>query len=156
MSAPDFYFAVNAIFRHVHDTYGKEALIRYWTSLAHEHYADRSRRWAAGGPQALAQDWREFFSREPQADVTLTATGSTVLMDVVVCPAIKHLRDQHRDIVDYYCEHCDHVCGETARQAGYSHHREGGMGSCRQTFVQLTVTGSSPASLPEAAHARMP
>jgi len=28
MSAPDFYFAVNAIFRHLHDHYGKQVLIR--------------------------------------------------------------------------------------------------------------------------------
>jgi hypothetical protein len=30
MSAPAFYFAVNALFRYLHDRYGKQALVGYW------------------------------------------------------------------------------------------------------------------------------
>ena len=33
MSAPDFYFAVNAMFRHIHDRFGKDELVAYWRSL---------------------------------------------------------------------------------------------------------------------------
>ena len=52
-----------------------------------------------------------------------------------VCPAIKHLRDHGRDIVPYYCEHCDHICGAMAEAAGYAFERTGGMGACRQRFI---------------------
>jgi hypothetical protein len=134
MSAPDFYFAVNAIFRHLHDQYGKEALVDYWQNLGREYYRDRSRRWRDGGPEAIAADWREYFAKEPQAEVDATVQGNTVTLEIRVCPAIKHLRDHNRDIVPYFCEHCDHICGAMADAAGYAFERSGGMGSCRQTF----------------------
>jgi hypothetical protein len=140
MSAPDFYFAVNAIFRHLHDRYGKAALVDYWRSLGREYYAGRSRRWVEGGVEAIAADWREYFAREPQAEVQVAAEGETVTLDVRVCPAIKHLRDCGREIVPYYCEHCDHICGVMAEAAGYLFERRGGMGACQQRF---TFVGSA-------------
>jgi hypothetical protein len=134
MSAPDFYFAVNAMFRHLHDRYGKDALVDYWRSLGREFYGRRSERWRDDGPEAVAADWREYFAKEPQADVDVCIEEGAVTLDVRVCPAIKHLRDCGRDIVPYFCEHCDHVSGAMAEQAGYGFQREGGMGACRQRF----------------------
>lgn len=142
MSAPDFYFAVNAIFRHLHDQYGKAALIEYWRSLGREYYSQRCRRWREGGPEAIAADWREYFAQEPQAEVEAGVQGGVVLLDVRVCPAIKHLRDHGRDIVPYYCEHCDHICGAMAEETGYAFERTGGMGACRQRFIPQVVENS--------------
>ncbi len=39
MAAPDFYFAVNALFRYLHDRYGHRALIGYWRNLGCEYYS---------------------------------------------------------------------------------------------------------------------
>ena len=136
MSAPDFYFAINAIFRHLHDDYGKEALVDYWQSLGREFYRERVQCWRNGGPEAIAADWRAYFAQEPQAEVESVAQGGVVVLNVKVCPAIKHLRDQCRDIVPYFCEHCDHVCGVMAEEAGYDFERTGGMGACRQRFIK--------------------
>jgi hypothetical protein len=136
MSAPDFYFGVNAMFRHIHDRYGRDVLIDYWRSMGREYYAQRVETWRQGGPQAIAADWRTYFAEEPQADATITTDDETVTLDIKVCPAIKHLRDHRRDIVPYYCEHCDHVCGAMAEAAGYVFQRAGGMGACRQQFVR--------------------
>lgn len=136
MAAPDFYFAINATFRHLHDVCGKEALIDYWRSLGHEYYRPRTDRWKHGDLQTLAADWREYFAEEPQAVVEVTVTASTVKLNIAVCPAIKHLRDNGRDIVSYFCEHCDHICGVMAKEADYAFYREGGWGTCRQRFVQ--------------------
>lgn len=137
MSAPDFYFAVNAIFRHLHDQYGKQALIEYWRGMGREYYGRRCERWRDGGPEAVAADWREYFAQEPQAEVNASVEDGAVLLDIRVCPAIKHLRDHGRDIVPYYCEHCDNICGAMAEQSGYRFERTGGMGACRQRFVPL-------------------
>jgi hypothetical protein len=137
MSAPDFYFAVNAIFRHLHDRYGKEVLVDYWRNLGREYYRDRIERWRNGGPAAIAADWRAYFAREPQAAVDAAVQGGNVALNVMVCPAIKHLRDHGREIVPYFCEHCDHVCGAMAEAAGYAFERHGGMGACRQNFITL-------------------
>ena len=139
MSAPDFYFAVNAIARHLHDRYGKEVLIDYWRRLGHDYYAQRVEDWARGGHRAIAEDWKRYFDHEPGAQVDVRVEGQSVVLDIHVCPAIKHLRNSGREIVPYFCEHCDHVCGAMAEQAGYRFERTGGMGSCKQAFVLLGV-----------------
>jgi hypothetical protein len=141
VSAPDFYFAVNATFRHLHDRFGKAALVDYWESLGREYYRGRAQRWREQGLAAIAEDWRQYFLNEPQADVEVVVADQAVTLDVRVCPAIKHLRDSGREIVPYFCEHCDHVCGAMAQAAGYSFERVGGMGSCQQRFVQLQCGG---------------
>ena len=99
MGAPDFFFAVNAMFRHLHDRYGKAALVRYWRELGRQYYRPRWERWQRYGADEIARDWDEYFSREPQADVQIAASADVATLNIAVCPAIKHLRDQKRDIV---------------------------------------------------------
>jgi hypothetical protein len=133
------------MFRHLHDRHGKPALVDYWRSLGREYYAQRIERWRQGGSEAVAIDWREYFAKEPQADVDVRIENDSVELDVRVCPAIKHLRDCGRDIVPYFCEHCDHVCGAMAESAGLRFERTGGMGSCVQKFIPLnTQPGARP------------
>ena len=145
MSAPDFYFAVNAMFRHLHDRFGKQVLIDYWRGLGSDYYARRVQRWKVGGLRSVAADWEAYFKAEPGSQVRVTTDSDAVQLDISVCPAIKHLRESGRDIVPYFCEHCDHVCGAMAEQAGMRFEREGGMGSCVQRFIKLTtVHGEVP------------
>jgi hypothetical protein len=129
------------MFRHLHDRYGKPALVDYWRHLGSEYYARRIRRWKAGGLRSVAADWEAYFKAEPGAQVTVTTNPDAVQLDISVCPAIKHLRESGRDIVPYFCEHCDHVCGAMAEQSGMHFEREGGNGSCVQRFIKLTVQG---------------
>ena len=138
MSAPDFYFCINSIARHIHDEYGMNALLDYWQSLGREYYADRIAKWRQNSPAAIADDWREYFLQEPGAIVETLADDTTATLNISVCPAIKHLRESGREIVPYFCEHCDHVCGSMAKAAGYRFERLGGMGSCQQRFVKLS------------------
>lgn len=138
MSAPDFYYAVNATARHILHEYGKDVLVDYWRSLGREYYSARIHRWREGGAETIAEDWREYFLHEPNAVVDTSVEGGAAVLDIKTCPAIKHLRDSGRDILDCYCEHCDHTCGAMAEAAGYRFERTGGMGSCRQRFVPLT------------------
>jgi hypothetical protein len=145
MSAPDFYFAIQAIFRHLHDCQGKEVLIDYWRALAREYYADRTASWKAGGLPAVAADWRSYFDAEPGADVQVTADDREVVLAINVCPAIKHLRAHHRDIVPYFCEHCDHICGMMAEAADLEFRRDGGMGACCQRFIRRPAPASETA-----------
>ena len=141
MGAPDFFFAVNAIARHLHDRFGKQVLIDYWRTLGREYYRQRIDQWRKGGAEAIARDWREYFSHEPGAEVDVSASHDVVELNVLVCPAIKHLREQQREIVPYFCEHCDHVTGAMADLANCRFDRTGGMGSCRQTITRLTDAG---------------
>jgi hypothetical protein len=138
MAAPDFFFAVNAMFRHVHDRYGMPELVNYWRKLGREHYVARWKKWRREGASAVAQDWRAYFASEPGAQVIVSITSDNIVdLDVQVCPAVKHLRDHGREIVPYFCDHCDQICGAMAEAAGFSFERTGGMGCCHQRFVQL-------------------
>ena len=141
MATPDFYFAVNALSRYLHDRYGHRALIDYWRSLGREYYHTRCERWRNGGVKAIASDWQSYFKKEPKAKVDISIRGETVELIIHVCPAIKHLKDCGREIVPYFCEHCDSICGAMAGSAGFSFKRTGGMGSCRQRFVQVGDRG---------------
>ena len=139
MSAPDFYFANNAMFRHIHDRFGNGALIRYWRELGSTYYRDRALDWREGSMSDIAADWRSYFQHEPQAQVEVTNNDTSVTLDVAVCPAIKHLRDCGREIVPYFCDHCDHVTGAMAEMANARFERTGGMGSCQQKIVRLSI-----------------
>jgi hypothetical protein len=140
MSAPDFYFAVNSTARHIHDEYGMDVLIDYWRSLGQEFYTQRTADWREGGLPAIAEDWRKYFLEEPCAVVEVTVDDRSAQLDVRVCPAIKHLRECGREIVPYFCDHCDHTCGSMAEQSGFEFSRTGGMGSCRQIFSRARST----------------
>jgi len=113
-----------------------EVLVDYWRSLGREYYSQRAASWQRGGLQAIAEDWRGYFLQEPGAEVEVTAGEDEVVLDVRVCPAIKHLRESGREIVPYFCEHCDHTCSGMAELAGYRFERTGGMGSCQQYFTR--------------------
>jgi len=74
------------------------------------------------------------------------------VLDISVCPAIKHIRDHQRDLVPYYCEQCDHVCGSMAEAAGFRFERTGGMGSCRHRYVRISVSVSTSDSVRKETH----
>jgi hypothetical protein len=154
MSAPDFYFAIHAIFHHIHQQYGKEALVDYWRRLGREYYRARCQRWKSGGPEAVAADWREYFADEPGAVVDAIAHGDTAALDIRVCPAIKHLRDHGRPIAEYFCEHCDHMGEAMGDEAGYSYRRDGGMGACQQWFTRRACEEMGTCSEPVCSSAR--
>ena len=134
MSAGDFYYAINATFRYIHDTYGKETLIDYWTSMAHEYHADVAARFRAGGLEEAQRYWADYFAHEPDGDVQVSLNGADVAIDVRDCPAIKWLREGGRAIVPYYCEHCHYVSTAIADRAGMRFALTGGGGTCNQVF----------------------
>lgn len=142
MAAPDFYFAINATFRYIHETYGEEALIAYWEAMGDEYYDDLTSRFREGGLVAAEEYWREFFAEEPNGEVGVLRSDADVEIQVAQCPAIHHLRTHDREVMPLYCRHCHHVSSVIARKAGLAFQLEGGGGSCRQVF---TVKENSPA-----------
>ena len=139
MSAGDFYYAINATFRHIHDTYGKDALIDYWTSMAREYHADVADRFREGGLVAVHRYWADYFAVEPGGDVSVDLTEQGVEIDVRDCPAIRWLKGGQREIVPYYCEQCHYVSTAIAEQAELTFRLTGGGGTCHQVFGQGEV-----------------
>jgi hypothetical protein len=134
MSAGDFYYAINATFRFIHDTYGKEALVDYWTSMAHEYHADVAARFRVSGLEEVRSYWAGYFGQEPGGDVHISLKGVGLEIDVRDCPAIRWLREGGRAIVPYYCEHCNYISTAIAEQAGMRFALTGGGGTCNQVF----------------------
>ncbi len=135
IGAADFYFAINATFRFILRRFGSEALRRYWQELGGNYYAPVSAAWKAGGLPAVAAYWRAFFAAEPDAQVEVTCAGEKVVLEVRICPAIKHLRAGSREIIPCYCQHCYFVSESMAAPAAFTVRVQGGAGSCRQTFL---------------------
>lgn len=134
VGAADFYFAINATFRFILQRLGPEALHAYWSDLGCRYFAPVAEQWRQGGGKAVADYWRAFFQAEPGAEVTVTEQEERITLDVQVCPAIRHLRANNREIVPCFCQHCFFVGDSLARQAGMALRVAGGNGSCRQTI----------------------
>ena len=135
VGAADFYLAINATFRFIQKQLGREGLERYWKELGSKYYAPVTAAWKRGGLPELGRYWRAFFDAEPGAEVAVHVAPDRVRLDVRVCPAIRHLRAQSREIFPCYCQHCYRVSEAAAAPAGFTVRVEGGNGACCQTFL---------------------
>lgn len=138
VGAAGFYLAINATFRFVLARFGIDGLRRYWRELGRSYYAPVSERWR-GGLDAVAEYWRAFFAAEPGAEVEVHASADEVRVEVRTCPAIKHLREQGREIVPCFCQHCFFVSDAIGESAGIAVRVSGGNGACVQRFVPRTA-----------------
>lgn len=134
VGAADFYLAINATFRFIHNKFGPAGLRQYWTDLGSRYSAPVTEKWRAGGLPAIAAHWRAFFAAEPGAVVVVHEENETVAVAVQVCPAIQHLRANQREILPCFCQHCYFLSEAIAAPAGYTVRITGGNGACRQTF----------------------
>lgn len=152
VGAADFYMAINATFRFVLGKFGITGLREYWTDLGTRYFAPVSARWSAGGLPAVAGYWRAFFAAEPGAEVEVCGGSDAVVLDVKVCPAIRHLREHGREIVPCFCQHCYFISEAMAAPAGLTVRIEGGNGVCRQRFLRrdATTAPQDPAQIKEA------
>ena len=139
----DFYFAINATFRFILDRFGLDALRRYWRELGETYYQPVTKHWKEGGLDAVATYWRDFFKAEPGSDVEVSKHEGEVRVDVRVCPAIKHLRDNKREIVPCFCQHCHFVSEAIGEAAGITVRVKGGNGSCVQRFIRAEAATES-------------
>ncbi|NHB85112.1 hypothetical protein G7085_12115 [Tessaracoccus sp. HDW20] len=133
--AADFYFAINATFAHIRDTYGHDALHDYWTELGNDYQRPVWQLWSEGGLPAVETYWRDFFSVEPGGEVVVSRGEDRVTVDVRSCPAIAHLRANGRDIVDEFCQQCVVMGNACATGAGLRIDVAGGNGRCVQTIT---------------------
>ena len=137
VGAADFYFAINATFKFIEAKRGREGLHRYWQDLGRNYYAPVTAAWKRDGLRAVAEYWRAFFKAEPGGDVEVNDSEQNVVLDVRVCPAIKHLRANGREILPCFCQHCYFVTDAMAAPAGFTVRVEGGNGACRQMISPL-------------------
>ena len=136
VGAADFYFAIYATFHFILKKMGADGLRRYWTDLGTRYFATVTKQWQQGGLAGVADYWRAFFAAEPGAQVKVSHTDEVVTLEVKVCPAIKHLRENGREIIPCFCQHCYFINEAIAAPAGFTARVTGGNGACRQTFYK--------------------
>ncbi|MHC4871763.1 MAG: hypothetical protein ACYTFY_07950 [Planctomycetota bacterium] len=137
VGAADFYFAINATFRFIHDKFGIDVLREYWRDLADQYYAPVSRLWQEQGMSSVKNYWEEFFQAEPGGAVDVSSDEDSVTVSVKVCPAVSHLKKHKRSIVPYFCEQCYYLGKRVSENAGYDMDLSGGNGSCCQKFYKV-------------------
>lgn len=148
VGAADFYFAINATFRFILQRFGLERLRGYWTELGTQYYAPLAAAWKQHSLPGIAAYWRAFFAAEPGAEVRVQESDEAVVVEVAVCPALRHLRAHCREIVPCFCQQCYFVNEAIAAPAGFTVRVAGGNGSCRQTFLPRD-RGTPPQDLNE-------
>ncbi len=132
----DFYFAVNATFRFILKRFGYEKLQEYWRNIGASYYKPVSAQWLDHGFAGVAGYWRAFFKAEPGAEVAVHESADEVRLEVKQCPAIHHLRENKREIVACFCQHCFFVNEAIAGPAGMAVRITGGNGVCTQRFMR--------------------
>ena len=150
--AADFYFAINATFRFILQQLGMAALREYWTELGRDYFSPVVARWKTEGLPGVADYWEAFFRAEPGAVVEVKREPRRVVLDVIRCPAIQHLRDSRREIVPCFCQHCYFVEEAMAAGAGLTVRIEGGNGRCTHTY-HLIESAPPPQDLARIAEA---
>ncbi len=148
MAHGDFYFTINATFYYFTERWGEGALLAYWQAMGHEYLAPLAAHFQAGGLEAIARYWSDYFDQEPGGDVAVSQVGpDSVVIDVRDCPAIAwltHSKDaaSHPPVHPMYCQHCLHISRAMMEGTDYTFVLEGGGGSCRQIFSRGAAAGS--------------
>lgn len=137
VGAAGFFFAINATFRFIERQLGPEALRRYWTDLGRDYGHRVSEDWKKGGLPAVAAYWRDFFAAEPGAEVEVSESDQVVTLEVSTCPAIRFLRQEGREIIPCFCQHCYYQGEAMAKAAGLTMRLSGGNGRCQHRFQPI-------------------
>lgn len=133
--AAGFYSGINATFRYILKNFGKATWYQYLEEMGRGYFAKHNQLWARNGLEGVADYWRSFFDAEPGAEVEVRQQDDRVVVEVKVCPAIKHLRAEGCSIVAEYCQHCYFLGEARAREAGMTMRLNGGNGSCQHTYA---------------------
>lgn len=137
--AAGFYLSIGATARFIRDRMGLEKLIQYWRDLGHAYYQPVGEQWRTGGLPAVAAYWRAFFAAEPGAVAEIEMQADRVVVTVRRCPLVHHNREQGRELIAEFCQHCYHVSDAMGERADIAARITGGNGSCRQEFLPRSV-----------------
>ncbi len=144
--AADFYFAINATFRFIIEKFGIDSWKQYLETMGRSYFEPVNRGWKSGGLEAVAAYWKEFFAAEPNVVVDICRDENEVVLNVVSCPALNHLRAHGRTPVKQYCQHCYYLGQARAQEADMEMRLTGGNGVCQHRYIAKT-RGLAPQSM---------
>lgn len=114
----DFHGALSYAFEFLEAQYGEDGLRDFLTRLADTVYAPVVQDLRDRGLPALEAHWRHIMDLE-EAEYTLEMESDTLVLDVLQCPAVSHMRTHNYRVSEHFCEHTRIVNDAICRRAGY-------------------------------------
>jgi hypothetical protein len=100
----DFHGALSFGLTFLEAQYGETGMRAFLGGLADTVYKPLREDLRTRGLTALEEHWRSVFDRE-QGSYDLRMDGETLVLTVLRCPAISHMREHGYPIAEHYCEH---------------------------------------------------
>lgn len=131
----DFHGALSYGIQFILDTYGLAGLEKYLQGLADTVYAPLVEKIKAEDLSALRDHWQEIFTLE-EGEFELSEEGEVLVLNVLVCPAITHMKEHNYAISPHFCEHTRILNEAICARAGYacSVEYDQAAGRCIQRF----------------------
>ena len=135
----DFHGAMSFALRFLSDRYGRGEMEEYLRRVAKEVYGPLRKRLKEEGLKALEEHWRKVFTlegAEEGKDFTLSYEDGALVLRVLRCPAVWHIKERGYKLSEDFCETTRIVNEGICLPAGYgcSVDYERGAGRCVQRF----------------------
>ena len=131
----DFHGYHSFILQYVQREYGKAFLEEGLRRIGRVVYAPIAERLSKEGLVYFAAYWKEIFELE-EARCQIELKDDRLLLTVIECPAVCHIKSKGWSVAPSFCEHTRIVNEEICRKAGYecSVDYDQNKGRCLQTF----------------------
>ena len=146
----DFFGVYCATFKYIDDTYGREALEKYWAEYVADQFLDHLERLvAAKGLKGMHEYWSHALAEE-DAQFRLELSDDYFRIYLGECPALRWLRTHGRLIFDDYCAHCPALYSRIMARHGYRWEQEidAEAGRCVVTVRAVTPGRALPEAKP--------
>lgn len=115
----DFHGALSFGLQFIEDRYGSEGVREFLAGLADTVYKPLADALRQQGLSALREHWETVFGVEG-GEIAIQIEGDQLVLRVLRCPAITHMKQQGYRIADHYCEHTRIVNEAVCAAAGYA------------------------------------
>ncbi|MCK5862939.1 MAG: hypothetical protein KAH38_10660 [Candidatus Hydrogenedentes bacterium] len=135
----DFHGALSYGIQFILDEYGMTGLEKYLQGLADTVYAPLVKKLKTEGLDALRDHWQEIFTVEG-GEFELHEEKKELVLTVLSCPAITHMKAQGYPISPQFCEHTrilnEAICAGTGYTCSVESNQDAGC--CVQRFWKET------------------
>ena len=98
----DFHGTANTTFDYIAEHFGVVALKSILRKMGHDVYKSIREKLAKGDASELVEHINWFYTRE-KAKYTLSVTDNEVRLEVLECPAIRHIKKLGQPVSPYCC-----------------------------------------------------
>lgn len=139
ISCTEFIPSYSELFKFLHQTGGKEAVLRYWEDLSDAFLTNLRGLATEKGLAGCFEYWSHTLTEEA-ADFRMTLDPEQGMFEIDMrhCPSKGRLLEfEHIEPYEYYCEHCDLLYRRVLEPLGYEYDID--LSHCDEARCKLTV-----------------